>query len=65
MSDQSLPTAARRWLHRAPWEIGCMSLIGMGIFMLMQPFWLVVYTWSFCVILAGTVGFMVCSHFPD
>ena len=42
-----------------------MATIGIGIVMLMQPFWLEVYTWSFCVILAGTVGFVICSHFHD
>ncbi len=39
-----------------------MSLIGAGIVMLMQPFWLVLFTWSFVVILAGTVGFVISSH---
>ena len=33
--------------------------------MLTQPFALALYTWSFLVILAGTVGFVVTSHFPD
>jgi hypothetical protein len=42
-----------------------MGLIGLGIVMLMQPFWLTVFTWSFLVILAGTLGFVVCSHFRD
>ncbi len=56
---------SRRWLRRGPWENGCTVLICLGIVMLMQPFWLDVYTWSFCVILGGTVGFVVCSHFRD
>ncbi|MGA2550688.1 MAG: hypothetical protein ABSF50_11095 [Burkholderiaceae bacterium] len=55
----------RRWFRRGPWEAGCMGLIGLGIVMLMQPFWLTVFTWSFLVILAGTLGFVVCSHFRD
>jgi hypothetical protein len=42
-----------------------MALIGLGIVMLMQPFWLRVYTWSFLVILAGTVGFVISSHLRD
>jgi hypothetical protein len=42
-----------------------MSLIGLGIVMLMQPFWLLLFTWSFVVILAGTVGFVISSHLQD
>jgi len=33
--------------------------------MLLQPFALVLYTWSFVTILAGTVMFMVVSKFPE
>ena len=33
--------------------------------MLMQPFALVLYTWSFVTILAGTAMFVIVSHFPD
>ena len=40
-------------------------MIGLGIAMSMQPFAIELYTWSFAVILAGTVGFLVTSHFPD
>jgi len=53
------------WLRRGPAEAVSMALIGGGIVMLMQPFWLVLYTWSFIVILAGTVGFVVGSHLRD
>jgi hypothetical protein len=35
------------------------------MFMLMQPFALELYTWSFVVILVGTVGFLITSHFPE
>jgi hypothetical protein len=40
-------------------------IIGLGLFMLLQPFALVLYTWSFVTMLAGTVMFMVVSKFPD
>ena len=33
--------------------------------MLMQPFAIALYTWSFVTILAGTVMFVIVSHFPD
>ena len=37
----------------------------LGVIMLMQPFALVLFTWSFLVTLAGTVMFIIVSHFPD
>jgi hypothetical protein len=40
-------------------------LITAGIVMLMQPLALDLYTWSFVTILAGTVTFVIVSHFPD
>lgn len=60
----------RRFLHglvrlrRGPWEMVASVLIGLGVVMLMQPFALWAYTWSFVVTLVGTVGFVVVSHFP-
>jgi hypothetical protein len=55
----------RRILRRGPWENASAIAIGLGIMMQMQPFVLEVYTWSFAVIIAGTVGFLVTSHFPE
>jgi hypothetical protein len=40
-------------------------LIGVGVLMLMQPFSLALYTYSFMVTLVGTVGFIIVSHFPE
>ena len=45
-------------------EHATMGLIGLGVFMLMQPFSLALYGWSFATILAGTVLFMVVSKLP-
>ena len=56
---------AARLFVRGPWEMAASILIGVGIVMLMQPFVLWAYTWSFAVILVGTVGFIVVSHFPE
>ena len=42
-----------------------MVLIALGVVMLMQPFSLAVYGWSFLVILTGTFGFVVVSHFKE
>ncbi len=56
-----------RFLHfrRGPWEGLATVVISTGIIMLMQPLALDLYTWSFLTILAGTVMFVVVSHFPD
>jgi hypothetical protein len=52
-------------LRRGPWENAATVLIGVGIFMLMQPCALALYSWSFAVILTGTVAFIIVSHFPE
>ena len=54
-----------RWLRRGPMEAVATVLIGLGVFMLMQPFSLALYTWSFLTTLAGTAMFIVVSKFPD
>ena len=51
--------------HRGPWEMVATSLIALGVFMLMQPYVLVAFTYSFLVTLVGTVMFIVVSHFPE
>ena len=52
-------------LRRGPWEIVASILIALGVFMLMQPFALPLYTYSFIVTLVGTVMFIIVSHFPE
>ena len=52
-------------LKRGPWEILATLLIGLGVFMLMQPFALWLYTYSFIVTLVGTVMFIIVSHFKE
>jgi hypothetical protein len=52
-------------LRRGPWEMLATILIGLGVFMLMQPFLLWLYTYSFIVTLVGTVMFIVVSHFKE
>jgi hypothetical protein len=54
-----------RWLRRGPCEAVTMTLIGLGVVMLMQPFSLNLFSYSFITILAGTLGFVMVSHFPD
>ena len=52
-------------LRRGPWEMLASVLIALGVIMLMQPFLLTLYTYSFLVTLIGTVMFIIVSHFPE
>lgn len=54
-----------RLFRRGPWEAAATAVIALGVLMLMQPFSLALYGWSFLVILTGTLGFVVVSHFRD
>lgn len=51
--------------RRGSWEMLASILIALGVFMLMQPFALSLFTYSFIVTLVGTVMFIVVSHFPE
>jgi hypothetical protein len=55
----------RRLLRRGPWEAAAIALIVAGVVMLMQPFSLTLYGYSFATVLAGTVTFVVVSKFPE
>ncbi|MEM9434397.1 MAG: hypothetical protein AAGA12_10775 [Pseudomonadota bacterium] len=52
-------------LRRGPWEMLATILIGLGVVMLMQPFFLWAYTYSFVTTLVGTVMFIIVSHFKE
>jgi hypothetical protein len=54
----------RSWFRRGPWENGASAVIGLGIIMLVQPLSIDLFSYSFVTILAGTLGFVVFSHFP-
>ena len=54
-----------RIFRRGPWEAAAVVLIALGILMLMQPFAMALFTWSFLTILAGTAMFVIVSHFPE
>ncbi len=55
----------RRWFIRGPWENTAMAVIGAGVVMLMQPVSMWLFSYSFITILAGTIGFVIVSHFPE
>jgi hypothetical protein len=55
----------KRWLRRGPWELAASVVIGTGVLMLLQPFSLTLYAYSFVTTLFGVVMFTVVSKFPD
>lgn len=55
----------RRWFRRTLWERITTGLIFAGLFMLMQPFSLTLFSYSFTVILVGTFGFTFATKLPE
>jgi len=55
----------RKIFRRVYWENLSTIIILLGVFMLLQPFAMWMFTYSFIVILVGTIGFVITSHFPD
>jgi hypothetical protein len=54
-----------RWLRRGLQENIAVGLIALGVLMMVQPFSIDLYGWSFSIVLAGTVMFMIVSKFPE
>ncbi|MDH2341424.1 MULTISPECIES: hypothetical protein [unclassified Bradyrhizobium] len=52
---------ADRVLRRGPLEAAATAIIAAGVVMLMQPFSLTLYSWSFATTLFGTVMFTIVS----
>ena len=52
---------ADRILRRGPLEAIATTIIAAGVVMLMQPFSLTLYSWSFATTLFGTVMFTIVS----
>ena len=53
-----------KYLRRTPWERGTTALIGIGLAMLMQPWSLDAFSYSFVVLLAGVVGYSIAGKLP-
>ena len=51
--------------RRGAWEMLASILIGVGVVMMMQPFIISLFTYSFIVTLTGTIMFIIVSHFPE
>jgi peptidoglycan/LPS O-acetylase OafA/YrhL len=70
MTDQAqsaVPAKRRwpRWARRGLMENVAVGLIVLGVVMLVQPLSIAIYGWSFTVVLAGTVMFIIVSKFPE
>ncbi|MER8971250.1 MULTISPECIES: hypothetical protein [unclassified Mesorhizobium] len=53
------------WARRGLMENVATAIIAIGFLMLFQPFALVLYTYSFITMLAGTAMFIIVSKFPE
>jgi hypothetical protein len=58
-------STGRHPFRRGPWETLATVVIAVGVVMLCQPFWLVLYSYSFITILTGVAMFVVVTKFPD
>ncbi len=54
-----------RWARRGVMENVAVALIALGILMLVQPFSITLYSYSFVTVLAGTLMFTIVSKFPE
>ena len=61
---QAMQMSWPRALRRGPMEMTACIVIAAGIFMLLQPIAMVLYTWSFVTTLFGTLMFIAVSKFP-
>lgn len=61
LSQSSWPKA----LRRGPMEMVACIVIAIGIAMMLQPFALFLFTWSFVTTLFGTLMFTVVTKFPE
>ena len=65
MNEPVQKSRLARIFRRGPWETAATAFIGAGVVMLMQPFALSLYTWSFLTTLTGVVMFVIVSKFPE
>ncbi len=65
--NQTLIASTRwpKWLRRGRMEMAACIVIALGIFMMLQPFALILFTWSFVTTLFGVAMFTIVSKFPE
>lgn len=61
----SIKTQWPKLLRRGPMENLATALIAAGVLMMLQPFVMALFTWSFITTLAGVVMFTIVSKFPE
>ena len=54
-----------RWARRGRMEMLACIVIATGFLMMLQPFAMILFTYSFLTTLFGTVMFMIVSKFPE
>jgi membrane-associated PAP2 superfamily phosphatase len=54
-----------RWARRGLMEGIAIGLIALGVGMMVQPFFIEIYSWSFTTVLVGTAMFTIVSKFPE
>ena len=60
------PKTSRPWWQRGSlWERASASLLGTGLVMLMQPWSLTLFSYSFTVVLVGVVLFSIAVKLPQ
>jgi uncharacterized membrane protein YjjP (DUF1212 family) len=52
-------------IRRRVWETVAIGLICAGVVMLTQPFWLLLYSYSFATTLLGVMLFIIASRLPE
>ena len=57
-------SGVRRFFRRGPWERASITLIATGAVLLMQPFSLDLFSYSFVVLLAGVIGYSIAGKLP-
>ena len=60
-SPMTVGSLADRVLRRGPLEAVATTIIAAGVVMLMRPFFLTLYSWSFATTLFGTAMFIIVS----
>ncbi len=55
----------RRLFSRSRVERTALALIALGLLMMAQPFFMVLFTYSLLVTLIGTVGFALSNYLPE
>jgi hypothetical protein len=65
VSEGTDPKPRPALLRRGPMENVATAIIAIGVVMLMQPFSLTLYTYSFVTTLVGTAMYIVVSKFPE